>query len=340
MKQIKNFETKNAEAICLELVIAKKKWYILFAYRPPDTNKTMFFNEIYITLNKILGKCDNLAGNLKLDELKTGSDSSNHLPDAKDVVNLTNLFKKPTCFKSQDGTLIDLMLTNRPRCFFLSDCHKLVVSILRISFKKLPRKIITYRHLKRFKQDHFLRDLDRRLLQGELYRNCDEPYKKLTEIFNDILNHHTPLKQKQVRGNHGLFMTKDLSKAIMNKSKAKNKYLNRPSRENFISYKRTKNKCNSLTKKPKRDFFKEATKDGSMPSKKFWCIVKPFLTNNGCISNNFISIENEGNPICNEQELVELFNEHYINIVEKSSDKKPLSLRNSSDASQDEMTVK
>ena len=36
---------------------------------------------------------------------------------------------------------------------------------------------------------------------------------------------------------------------------------------------------------------------------------------------------------------MELFNEHYINIVEKSSGKKLLSLGNSSDASQDEMTV-
>ena len=51
-------------------------------------------------------------------------------------------------------------------------------------------------------------------------------------------------------------MTKDLSKAIMNKSKAKNKYLNWSSMENFISYKRTKNKCNSLTKKAERDFSK------------------------------------------------------------------------------------
>ena len=51
-------------------------------------------------------------------------------------------------------------------------------------------------------------------------------------------------------------MTKDLSKAIMNNSKAKNKYLNWPSRENFISYKRTKNKCNSLNEKVRGDFFK------------------------------------------------------------------------------------
>ena len=170
------------------------------------------------------------------------------------------------------------MLTNRPRSFLksqnfeigLSDCHKLVVSILRASyFKKLPRKIITYRDQKRFNHDHFLRDLDSRLLQEELYRNCEEPYKKLTEIFNDILNHHGPLKQKQVRGNYTPFLTKDLSKAMMNKSKAKNKYLNCPSKENFISYKKSKNKCNSLTKKAKRDFFKEATKNEIMTSKKF-----------------------------------------------------------------------
>ena len=96
------------------------------------------------------------------------------------------------------------------------------------------RKIITYRDQKRFKQDHFLLDLDSRLIQEELYRNCDKPHKKLTEIFNNVLNHHAPLKQKQVRGNHASFMTKDLSKAIMSKSKAKNNYLKRLSRENVI----------------------------------------------------------------------------------------------------------
>ena len=140
---MKNFETENAETICLELVIVKKKWCILFAYRPPDTNKSMFFNEIYITLNKIIGKYDNflLAGELNVDEVKTGPDSWNHLPDAKDVFNLRNMVRKPTCFKSQDGTLIDLMMTNKPRNFLksqnfeirLSDCHKLVTIYLIIT---------------------------------------------------------------------------------------------------------------------------------------------------------------------------------------------------------------
>ena len=72
----------------------------------------MLFNEVYITLNKIIGKYDNilLVGDLNIDELRTGSDSSNHLSGVKDVFNLANLVKKITFFKSQDGTLIDLML--------------------------------------------------------------------------------------------------------------------------------------------------------------------------------------------------------------------------------------
>ena len=110
--------------------------------------KLCFFNEIYIILNKILGKHDNilLARYLNTDKLKTGSDSSNHLSDAKDVFNLINVVKKPTCFKSQAGTLIDLMLTNRPRSFLksqnfeigLSDCGNLLV--FKSHFKKTSEK--------------------------------------------------------------------------------------------------------------------------------------------------------------------------------------------------------
>ena len=114
-----------------------------------------------------------------------------HFSDVKDVFNLTNLVKKPTCFKLQDRTLIDLMLANRSKRFLksqnfeigLSDSHKLVVSILRVSFEKLPRKIMTYRDQKRFNQDHFLRDLDIRLLLGELYIIALSLTKNLLKFF-------------------------------------------------------------------------------------------------------------------------------------------------------------
>ena len=96
-----------------------------------------------------------------------------------------------------------------------------------------------------------------------------------------------------------------------------------------------------MTSKAKKIFFKEATKDGILSNKKFCRTVKHFLTNKGCISNDFISVAKDGGDlISNEKELVEIFNQNCINIVENSSGKKPSSLGDCLNASQDELTVK
>ena len=52
--------------------------------------------------------------------------------------------------------------------------------------------------------------------------------------------------------------------------------------------------------------------------------MKPFFTNKGSFPNDSITIKDEnGNFIDDERELVEMFNNHYINIVEKTSGKPP-----------------
>ena len=61
------------------------------------------------------------------------------------------------------------------------------------------------------------------------------------------------------------------------------------------------------------------------------------LTNKVCTSNDFVSVEKDGDFISNEKELVELLNQNYINIVENSSGKKPSSLGNCLNASQVEI---
>ena len=44
-------------------------------------------------------------------------------------------------------------------------------------------------------------------------------YRHFLNIFIEILNKHAPMKQKYVRANQGRFMTKDLYKAIMKRSR-------------------------------------------------------------------------------------------------------------------------
>ena len=115
-------------------------------------------------------------------------------------------------------------------------------------------------------------------------------YSKLTEIFSNTLEKHDLLKFKTIRGNQAPFMTKKLSKAIMNKSRPRNKYLKWPSRENVLAYKKV-NKCHSLNKKAKKSDFQEATKNGIMSNKLFWNTVKPFMTNKGILTDDKIVIE-------------------------------------------------
>ena len=52
-----------------------------------------------------------------------------------------------------------------------------------------------------------------------MYKSNNEMYSTFTEVFRLVLHKHAPLKVKKVRGNQGPFMTKELRKAIMNKSK-------------------------------------------------------------------------------------------------------------------------
>ena len=49
-------------------------------------------------------------------------------------------------------------------------------------------------------------------------------YLTFTKIFRLVLDKHATLKVKKLRENQGLVMRKELSKAIMNKSKIRNKY--------------------------------------------------------------------------------------------------------------------
>ena len=72
--------------------------------------------------------------------------------------NLKNLIKEPKCSKSlENPTCIDIILTNRPKCFQksnvfetgLSDFHKLTFTVIKAYFQKQQPKIIKYRSYKK-----------------------------------------------------------------------------------------------------------------------------------------------------------------------------------------------
>ena len=108
-------------------------------------------------------------------------------------------------------------------------------------------------------------------------------------------------------------------KEIYKRSSLRNTFWKDPSKENELLFKTQRNKCVSLRRKCIKSYFQDVTKKGLVTNKSFWNFVKPFLTNKSCHTQNDIMLIDNGKVIVEERDLAETFNDHYINIVEKSS---------------------
>ena len=78
VNRLNGFETN-----ILEQTISNKKWFIMFAHRPPIKSKLTSFNEVSSTLNKVVNKYDNIlvAVDLNIDFSNSKMDTNNYLSD-------------------------------------------------------------------------------------------------------------------------------------------------------------------------------------------------------------------------------------------------------------------
>ena len=71
----------------------------------------------------------------------------------------------------------------------------------------------------------------------------------------DTLDKYAPLKKKYLRANHSNFVTEELSKAIMNRSRLRNQFLKNRSVESRMKYNKQRNICVALLEKTKRKYY-------------------------------------------------------------------------------------
>ena len=83
-------------------------------------------------------------------------------------------------------------------------------------------------------------------------------------------------------------MSKALRKAIMVRSKLKNKYNKNRTEENWDSYKKQRNFCVSLLRKTKKDYFNNLNIKNITDSKAFWKTIKPYFSDKGLKTSSLI----------------------------------------------------
>ena len=95
----------------------------------------------------------------------------------------------------------------------------------------------------------------------------------------DLLNKFAPLKCKHLRANHSKFMTKELSKAIMLRTRFRHQFLKMKTPEAKEKYNKQRNNCVSLTGKAKKIYYESFYLNNICDNKKFWATVKPLFSN-------------------------------------------------------------
>ena len=242
------------------------------------------------------------------------------MSDFCELFNLKNLVKDPTCYKNPENpSCIDLILTNRLNSFQdtrvfetgLSDFHKLTATVLKTCFKKKPPKIISYRNYKNLSQLDFRNEADLFLSGGNIVNISNDEF---VSIFMDILNKYAPLKFKYIRANDCPFMTKDLRKAIMLRTKLRNKFNKDRTTLANLAYKRQRNLCTSLVKKAKREYYGNLNPAVISDNKKFWRTVKPFFSDKVTTSENITLFEN-GDILEDDKKVSQIFSNFFSNAV-------------------------
>ena len=210
---------------------------------------------------------------------------------------LVNLVKTNTCFKGS-GSCIDLILTNRKYSFKNTTSyetgphhHHMILTMLKTTFQQKEPKCFIYRDYKNFIFGNFKSDLQ------EALQSCKGSYDAFDNDFKSILNKHALKKKKVLRGNEKPHMNKNLRRAIMKRSKLRNKANKTKHSLDIMNYKKQRNYVTKLNKTAKLEYFNNLKlgKD----NKPFWEKCKSYLL-----------------KIKKDKDVADTFNEYFGSIVE------------------------
>ena len=132
-----------------------------------------------------------------------------------------------------------------------------------------------------------------------------------------------PFRKKILQHNDDPFMTKELRKEIMKRSKFKNNYNNNRHYENWLLYKKQRNYCLSLLRKTRKSYFEKLNIKEIGDNKTFWKTVRPYFSDKDNKSSKITLVENNI-VIADEKRVAELMNKYFINITKNLNLKAPI----------------
>ena len=188
-------ENQPIEGFYIELNLRRKKWLISGTYNPHRNNIGNDLDSLSKNLALYPSAYDNY---IVIDNFDIEADSK-EMSNFCYTFDLTNLIKERTCYKNLDNP--SCISTNKPLNFQsscvtetgLSDFHRMILTVTKMTFQKLKPRVINYRDYKHFDNERFRDDLLSEISNS--YLEFDN--NSFDEFFNmcrSKLNQHPPRK--------------------------------------------------------------------------------------------------------------------------------------------------
>ena len=148
-------------------------------------------------------------------------------------------------------------------------------------------------------------------------------FEEFKYISSKVLNTHAPVKEKHVRCNQSPFMSKQLRKAIMTRTRLLNKYRKDNSAGNLFAYKRQRNFCVKLLRKSNKNFYNNLNVKRLTDNRRFWQTIKPNCTAKTLKDERITLVEGQ-KVITKGKDVVKIFKDHFEKIVDTLKINRPI----------------
>ena len=315
-----NFKICNDEIECLsiELCYNETKILIVGMYKNPKMKHNVFKQFFEKTCEEIH---ENFEHVIIIGDLNCNMLQNNVLSQMCPILNLTNIIREPTCFKSNNPTLLDVMLVTKRRKFIkgfsidtgISDFHNLIGGVMRQHAPVPPTKTIAFRKLKEIDYEKVNLELTSMKLE-EIANEHDAngSFNKLHHQLVNILNRHAPKKHKVIKKNDFHCMSKRLKKAILIRNQFRNKFFKFRTSFFLAQYRKHRNIVTMIKRSEIKSYFEEKCK-GNTRNKDFWKAIKPIFSKTKTKSDN-IPLRENGKIITNTSEVCQIFNKFFSEI--------------------------
>ena len=183
----------------------------------------------------------------------------------------------------------------------------MIYTMLKSSLVNIEPKQLNYRDFKNFWFEVFKGDL------SETLAECPNSYETFEDAFKTSLDKYAPKKKKWLRRNSKPHVNKMLRKAIMERSKLKNKANKTKLPADINNYGKQRNYVVNLNKSAKFEYFNRYDcKDG----KPFWVICKPYFSNKHSKAVNDIVLNENGKLFLKNKEIADTFNNYFGSAID------------------------